>query len=278
MFNPKITSVLTPRMVPDTIRDLFRPGEVVTARVETLAGKLLTLWVGNERLEALLSDGIPPQLLRPGQKIRLKVVELGPPVVLSLSYEAPKEKDPLQWLPRFLQVLAREIPQKGPLAPGLPGETTESRPRDFFLKGFFLFLESVSNRPEREGPSLDKSKETRDLLLKWWQENSLVVPFLFGDRVSWGYLCEEKGPSEARDFSLFILRLFLPRLGFMEAHFGWARDFLEVGLYFVRAETLRLARKELSFLQTALGSLRPKVVVKCEELSVSPGILLAQEV
>ncbi len=278
MFNPKITSVLTPRVVPDTIRDLFRPGEVITARVETLAGKLLTLWVGNERLEALLSDGIPPRLLKPGQKIRLKVVELGPPLVLSLSYEAPKEKDPLQWLPRLLQVLARETPQKGPLSPDLQGEIAERGPRELFLKSFFLFLESVTNRPEKGDPSGDKSKETRDLFFKWWQENFLVVPFLFGDKVSWGYLCEEKCPSRAGDFSLFILRLFLPRLGFMEAHFGWARDFLEVGLYFVRAETLRLARKELSFLQTALGSLRPKVVVKCEELSVSPGILLAQEV
>ena len=416
MFNPRVNPFLTPRFVPESIRGLLRPGEVITAKVETLAGKLITLWVGGERLEALLSDGIPSQALRPGQQVRLKVSQLGPPLVLSLMREEEaKEKPPgpETLLPRLLQRLAPQMPAlmkglyelaarnfkppskaegapalspelkatleakladliealsnsaEGELTPalvktlkdlgvppeefkallealkdlgpeelplkGLSGEREAlgpledarvlqalkallaaeegGRPSEMLREGLRLLAEGLLPKILRakthpEGGELKKArleefflllegakeakgdkssdkhlKEMRDLLIKWWQEGQFVIPYLFGDRVSWSYLYEEEAPSPRRKKGgLFVLRLFLARLGFFEAHFRLTGGLLELGLYFARPDVLSLARRELPMLEEALRASFPKVVVKCEELGVVPGVLLAKEV
>lgn len=427
MFNPRVNPFLTPRFVPESIRGLLRPGEVITAKVETLAGKLITLWVGGERLEALLSDGIPSQTLRPGQQVRLKVSQLGPPLVLSLMREEePKEKllGPETLLPRLLQRVAPKMPTlmrelyelagnktqpalglkagsdfspeikaflearlsglvealsgltegepdpalakilgelgvspeefrallealkdegfkeallrgvsgerealPGPFKDGRaletlkvllatgeskPAEALSQRPPEGLREGFRLLTELLlpkilsrrTSSPPKEGERLEKARleefflllekareadqgkssdkhlqEMRDLLLKWWQEGQFVIPYLFGDRISWSYLYEERdSPSWGKKGGLFILRLFLARLGFFEAHFRLLDGLLELGLYFARADVLSLARRELPVLEKTLRASFPKVVVKCEELGVVPGVLLAKEV
>ncbi len=295
MINSKVSPLLTPRFVSETLKNLFRPGEIITARVETLAGRLITLWVGGERLEALLSDTLPPHLFKPGQHVRLKVVQTGPPLVLSLSTEAQKEKTPApdKLLPRLLQSLAakfkqdipspeptlerssfeetkfapeknfslegpqnfepkalkdlveNEIPSgrtlkeealaqisrpvpdlskeealglKGPTKPVTQGEQpyegkvgllpetvskhgpdklgarllrsqAEKGGEEIRLEKFLLTLEEVATKSKEGLQGKEHLKEIRDLLLKWWQEGQFVVPFLFGDRVSWSYLC-----------------------------------------------------------------------------------------
>ena len=270
----QITPTLTPRFIPETLLDLLKPGRVLTAKVETLAGRLITLWVGGERLEALLSDHINPALFKAGQKIRLKVADLGPPLVLSLLPGA-EDKSPqkvFSQLPRLLQALAGEKSLLG----------LKEQPKAFSFEG--LPEKPVLEKAlwdifqgEKSGHPL--KRELQEGLFLLWNEGQFVVPFLFGERILWSLLYEEvrKKASGARG-RLFILQVFLTRLGFMEARFRLLGSHLELGLYFAREDALSLARKELSHLEEAFSARGYKILVKCEELGLPPGVLLTKEV
>ncbi len=271
MLSSKITPTLASRFVPESLLGLLKPGRVFTAKVETLAGRLLTLWVGGERLEALLSDNLSPTLFRPGQRIRLKVADLGPPLVLSLIPQTSAEERPEKVFPRLLQSLALERSKARGKVEAPPGR----KPLEDFRH---LFLEKGALESLREDVSSPLKRELRETLLHFWNEGRFVLPFLFGERILWSYLYEES-PSEGRSLEerYFVLEIFLNKLGFLAVHFRLTGGVLTLSLCFAREESLALARKELTSLEESLSGRWPRVLIKCEMLGVPPGILLAKE-
>ncbi len=269
MLTPKVTTpALSPRFVPETLLDLLKPGKVFTAKVETLAGRLLTLWVGGERLEALLSDAVSSSLFKPGQRIKLKVADLGPPLLLSVLFEEQSER-PEKVFPRLLQ---KFVLQKKNLSADEPLRvlSREPSPKEPALEKALFELFHDENMPLKQ--------ELRETLLRLWNEGQFLVPFFWGERILWSYLYErESRERQAGDSRYFVLEVFLERLGFLSAHFRLLKDFLELSLRFAREESRALAHKELPFLEEALGRLNRRVVIKCETLGVPPGILLTKE-
>ncbi len=269
MLTPKIsTPILAPRFIPESLLELLRPGRVFTAKVETLAGRLLTLWVGGERLEALLSDRVNPEILKPGQKIRLKVTDLGPPLLLSLLLPSEKE-NPEKVLPRLLQKLLSH--PKNIREELVEGVSEKKSPKKPTLERAFFELFRDENLPAKQ--------ELRENLLRFWAEGHFLIPFLFGERILWSYLYEKESQQNQKGGArYFVLEIFLAKLGFLTVHFKFVEEMLEVSLCFAREESLILARREVSTLEKALVSLGWRVLIKCEMLGIPPGILLTKEV
>ncbi len=259
MLVPKVSFPAAVRFLPENLASLLRPGQTLAAKVETLKGRLLTLQVGEERLEALIEEKVPLKLFKPGQNLRLKVVSSGPPVVLSLML--PEADHP----PRLHQLMKRLLSQ---VQHGKFEEEKEPTLEKLFLR----FLETVE---KEKGQGKDTwARELKEPILKHWQEGLFFLPLLFGDRISWAYLFEErkKAPREGERF--FILRLFLSRAGFLEARFRWVPKALFLELFFAREEALSLARKMVGELRSTLESKGLKVHVNMASLSALPGAFL----
>ena len=348
MFVPKVPRISPVRFLSENLLSLLRPGKTFSAKVETLEGRLLTISVGNERLEALLDESIPQGSIRPGQELRLKVVSTGEPIVLSLETVGPSSKprtdnlsnfvrslvlistsdtgsSPFHPAPRenplpeklllnFLKALQEEGKQKNESAPfkenlppegehkslsrsswpseealkdqiqgRTPREDRKTLPEsrlDLYTSKDLRGLDHTRSSPEAktEGP-LAKAEhlpqEVREGLLKLWQEGVFVLPFIFGDRISWECLYEREPLEQKRGGErLFVLQLFLSRLGFVESHFMLWGGQLLLKIYFAREEALEEARKQLANLLERLSSSGVRAKVSLSPLSSLPGTLL----
>ena len=338
MIVPKVSRVLPVRAFPASLFHLLQPGKSFTAKVETIEGRLLSLSVGGERLEALLDEKIPQGQIRPGQNLRLKVLSNGQPVILSLDWNAtrelpgkekvlrllrsfilttpsspsppsssqalgPEALPPERLLVNFLQRLLAEqtndSPGKPPASPeGTPqakgsAQAPESRPIPEAARQ--LLDEAAESRDSRASmlPRPDDTsveakqrletspkpehlrQELREGLLKLWQEGIFILPFAFGDRISWGYLYEEEGSRKRpQGERTFTLQLFLSRLGFLEARFRLLSGRLNLELYFAREDALTEARQSLPELQDSLFNLGLTPKVSLHALASLPGTFL----
>ncbi|OAG28644.1 hypothetical protein [Thermodesulfatator autotrophicus] len=264
MITPPVrfTAPLTLRQLPEGFIEGLRPGQVISAKVETIEGRLLTLFVGHERLEALISDEVPLHLLKPGQSIKLKVVSLGPPLVLSLGLEKVLSKE------NFLLILGNIFKALGKKPPFL-----EDVPREKVLEFFLANL----LKKEKTGANETKEpiqKELRDFLLKNWQEGQFLIPFIIGDRVSWGYLAEDSSVPRRKGERVFVLVVFLSRLGLMEARFLCYQGGLTIQLNFASEEAFEKAQKALPGLQEMFSEFKQQVIIKSDRLSATPGQIL----
>ncbi|NPB09003.1 MAG: flagellar hook-length control protein FliK [Thermodesulfobacteria bacterium] len=260
MIVPKVTSTAAVRFLPENLVSLLRPGQTVSAKVETIKGRLLTLQVGEERLEALIEEKVPLKLFKPGQHLRLKVVSNGPPVVLSLMLP---ESDHPPRLHQLMKSLLSQVQRRGKV---------EEEKEPTLEKLFLRFLETIEK--EDDQGRTNWARELKDPIIKHWQEGVLFLPLVFGDRISWAYLFEERRKSSREGERLFVLRLFLSRAGFLEARFRLVKDALFLELYFAREEALILARKMLEELRDTLQSKGLKAHVTVASLSALPGAFL----
>lgn len=261
MLVPKVTLPAAVRFLPENLASLLRPGKVLVARVETIEGRLLTLQVGEERLEALLEERIPLRMLKPGQSLKLKVISTGYPVVLSLML--PRQDHLSMRLARLVKSFAVQI-QKGKL------EEEEGEPS--LERLFWRFVETI--KPEGGEKETGGAKDLKETILKTWQEGVFFIPLVFGDRVSWAYLFEEKKKSQSSGSRFFVLRLFLSRAGFLEVHFRLLDGKFFLELYFAREEALNQARSMREELETALEARGFKVHLSLANLSALPGAFL----
>ncbi|WP_022852796.1 hypothetical protein [Thermodesulfatator atlanticus] len=268
------------RNIPQGLIEILTPGRAFTARVETIEGRLLTLFVGNEKLEAMLAEHLPQNLFKPGQVIRLKVASLGPPLVLTIETKGEKDIKPL--LKHTSQTLLKLLPQEEQnfklldIFKWQSASPKKAKEALFFLVDhFFKTLSKDSSAKQTKGDAKKFRLEIREHFLKLWQEGQFVIPFLFGDRVSWSYLYEDREIAFAKPgVRSFLLVLFLSRLGYLEARFNLSPKLLLLEISFARDEALAKARKALSSLYEMFSSCEDKVIIKLNTLDAYPGQML----
>ncbi|AEH44080.1 hypothetical protein Thein_0195 [Thermodesulfatator indicus DSM 15286] len=270
MITPPVrfSAPLSLRQLPEGFIEQLKPGQVITAKIETIEGRLLSLFIGKEKIEALLSEQVPLHLLKPGQEIKLKVTSLGPPLVLSLLFEkAPVKENFLPVLGRLLQGLRKKISDDEHLP----------LPKEKILESLFLNLIKKHGNDDKGLQKLSH-QEIRDFLINHWQEGQFLIPFIVGDQVSWGYLTEEEDTPKRKKERVFVLVIFLSRLGLMEARFWKHQGGINIELSFAREEAFKEAQKALSSLSKMFSGFEKQVIIKNNRLSAPPGQILRLDV
>ncbi len=268
----RVTAPATVKFLPESLYSLFsRPGKILEAKVETIEGRLVSLFVGEERLEALLSPEVSPKSLHPGQRVRLRVVKTGPPVVLSLLSVKEEEEQPvsklLKLMPKFLALKA------------LPLLNKKEKPSLETLLVNLLASSKEKSKQGKEGSYLSRSsqeKEIRALLHKIWEEGLFFIPFAFPDRLSWGVL--ERADQAQKAGQAFRLRLLLSRLGLLEVVFWFSPSGpFRLSILVAREESLKLIQDSLAELYEALKAFYPHLHLETGLLETIPGLFLTKE-
>ncbi len=264
---------ITIRYLPDPLLSvLSKPGKILEAKVETLEGRLVSLFVGEERLEAMLSPEVSPRSLRPGQTVRLKLVDIGPPVILSLLSPETERAPLYKELTRLLRNLSKTIVSHQLL----------KSDQDLSLEVLLLntlFTSEKGTKDDKKVLSISgqEKKEFLALLPKFWENGILFLPFTFLDKLSWGFLLEEKKKRSGGE-RVFHLKLFLSSLGLLEVVFRiFSKNRLYLTILAARQETLKLIQKFLSELYDDLKEKDLHVHIETALLETKPGELLVIE-
>ncbi|MBX6423594.1 hypothetical protein [Thermosulfurimonas sp. F29] len=264
--------------LPESLFSLLgQPGRELTVRVVEVEGKTLTLETGGERFQARLAGSLLPADFRAGATVRVRVLSAGPPVLLQLV-EGPgigRAEEKLTGLLQFLQGRAVAVSGKLP--------AVSERPAPETLAGFLVHLLSEKTEEGEEKHPVGGRREAPSpheeaVLLRFWREGQMVLPFFFADRFSWGFL--EVGREEDIEGGerFFYVRVFLSELGLMEAFIrSSAERILRVNFFFSRDEALNLARKEVLELRRELAERGFWPEITLERSYYEPGIILARE-
>ncbi len=283
MVGLKVSFPATAQFFPEHLSSLLsRPGQILEAKVETISGRLITLLIGQERLEALLTPDVPPKNLHPGQMVRLKIVRTGSPVVLSLVTPLGNEKE--QETKELIQVLlkaffSRKPTPSKPLSPKFQFEKIKLET----LLGQTLALmedqdletETSPTKALRPHDASHSNLRLPGLLSHLWESGLFFLPFFFPDRVSWGLLEEENSQSQ-KGTRVFRLRLFLSKLGALEIVFLLRGEQLEVQILAARGEVLPQVQKALPSLYQGLKACYPQLKLNYGLLEPKVGSLLTR--
>ncbi len=267
------TLPITIRYLPESLLSIFsRPGKILEAKVETLEGRLVSLFIGGERLEAMLSPQVSPRHLRPGQTVKLKLVDTGPPVILSLLSTESEKAHFYKEITNFLKNLSKIFVSHQLL------KLDEQLSIENLLLNTFLVLEKNTKNKEIVSISDQEKREFVTLLPKFWENGIFFLPFMFLDKLSWGFLLEEERKNKSKNERVFYLRLFLSNLGLLEIVF---RLILGKKLYLTilaaREEALVVIQRSLLELYDALKGKNFHVHIDTGLLETSPGVLLVTE-
>ncbi|RUM87345.1 MAG: hypothetical protein DSZ24_06380 [Thermodesulfatator sp.] len=253
----------------------LEPGRELTVRVIGMEGRTLILESEGERFPARLAPTLGPEVFRPGEALRVRVLSTGPPVLLQLVEGREGGPPSLR-----LEPLLALLPQKAAeVFPGLPAVSE----REDLPALVALVVKALEEHPGREEISPRKeegeSHLPRDLqavLSHILSEGVLVLPFVFADRLSWGLL-EAREREEAGEGASFYLRLFLSELGLVEVLMHKLDRGLRLHFYFSREEALKLAREAVAELRGVLleKGWIPEIVL--EKGYYEPGVILAKE-
>ncbi len=275
MVGLKVSLPLSTQFFTENLSKLFtQPGEILEAKVETISGRLITLLVGQERVEALLTPDVSPHMLRPGQKVRLKVVRTGNPVVLSLRLPPTPlpGKELKAQIQELIKALVTHKAAQKPLSTPIKLET-------LFAQAL-RHLEDQASTPEKAKalrPQDPAHPNLRPLgqLLHLWEAGVFFLPLSFPDQVSWGTF-EEETPKARKGTRVFRLRLFLSRLGALEIVFFLKDAQLDVQILCARGEALERVQKALPSLYQGLKTCYPQLKLDYGLLEPKLGSLLAR--
>lgn len=248
--------------LPENLWSLFsRPGREVTVRVLQIEGKLLYLELGGYRFQARLTGNLLPEEFRPGEVIRLKVVNTEGPIILQVL-DHPKVRGTHHFLYLLVSNKRKMQAEEGSISK----EWVLFRE---LLKGF----QGSSEASERRLP-----QNLEDLLGKeikfvefYVEDDRLFIPFVLRDEKSWGYLEIAPTLEGAERVKIFILTLFLQYLGYLKAVFSYTENDLEVDLLFAEPNTYRLAKEYLQELRSELSFSGKFVKITLEQRTLTPG-------
>ncbi len=273
----KVSLPFSVRLLGDDLGNLLeRPGKVLEAKVETISGRLITLLIGDQRLEALLSAEVSAKALKPGRFVRLKVLTKGPPAVLSLIHVPPEEgtKGPAEVIKQLFMLLT--APKNAVSSNLVPSEKSFLPP--LVLKAL---VDISSSKPGKGLKEQGKTQGNRPegpltLLTRLWEAGVFFLPFSFPDSISWATL-EEDHSEDSTGGRSFRLRLFLSRLGALEVIFSLFQDKLHVRIYTAQNDTLSLIKDHIPHLYQGLRLCYPEVKLDLGLMETPPGSLLVRE-
>ncbi len=265
--------------LPENLWALFtRPGRELTVRVINVEGKTLFLDLGGERFSARFAGNLPPEAFKPGQSLRLRVVQTGYPVVLQIVQERAEEAKESPDLKLMYLVIHEE---KGKEITG-----KEKISKD--LKLLSLFFREIFKESEEE--KVKEKKEKEEFFLKeikhlkaYYQDGRLVLPFVFSDDKSWGYIEIGKPEEKGKKIKIFSLKLYLEFLGLVEGFFEYfveEKPEIFISLLFSNKLACEEAKKNLSELKERILIFNKsvKININVEHKKIESGYLFEKKI
>ncbi|NPA38946.1 MAG: hypothetical protein GXO57_00630 [Thermodesulfobacteria bacterium] len=258
--------------LPENLWSLFtRPGRELLIRVLNVEGKTLYLELGGDRFQARIGGTINPEDFRPGMTIRVRVVRVGHPIVLQL---VPEE--------------GREVESKDLTLFYLVRDTGQSQSQEVFFKKdldlLATFVKEFIPTIEKENKVEKKEEVFKKLfgdkikaLRIMYQHNKLIIPFLFYDDRSWGFLELEPPKKEGDRIRVFYLKLYFEYLGLVECYIGYSEKEVYLDLYFANKEAYEMARKEYVSLEKLLAVDKRRARISINTQEVLPGYILEKQ-
>jgi len=260
--------------LPENLWSLFsRPGRELLIRVLNVEGKTLDLELGGDRFQARVGGTVNPEDFKPGSTIKVRVLRVGHPIVLQLVEEEEAEKAQTKDLTLFYLVKESKNPAE---------ESQTLLKKDLDLLATFV-------RDLVGGDKKDEKVEKKDELLKkilgdkikalkfLYQHGRIIVPFVFYDDRSWGFLELEPPKEEGSKVKLFYVKLYFEYLGLVECYLGYGKKELFLDLYFASRDAYNLAKKEVRTLEAMIGIEKRFVKISINTQEVLPGYILEKE-
>lgn len=255
--------------LPENLWSFFtRPGRELLIRVLNIEGKTLHLELGGEKFQARIGGTLTPESFTVGEVLRVKVAKTGNPIVLQVI-TPEKEKGKVQ----FLYLVSTKLAEK-PL-------NKEVFQKDVnFLTTFIKDLIGVTKKEKKE--TIDKElKELFGDKIKTFRflfrDEKIIIPFVFNDEKSWGFL-ELGEPKEEQDkIKLFYFKMFFEYLGLMECFLSYLGNEVYVDIYFANRESFNLAKEELRNLEKIFYSYKIPAKINLNMQEILPGQILEKE-
>ncbi|PMP95541.1 MAG: hypothetical protein C0169_05375, partial [Thermodesulfobacterium geofontis] len=158
--------------------------------------------------------------------------------------------------------------------------------KEIFQKDFNLLATFIK---DLVGATKKERKETIDKELKdlfgdkikslniFYKDEKIVIPFVFSDERSWGFL-ELGEPKEEKDkIKLFYFKMFFEYLGLMECFLGYTGKEIFVELYFANKESFEFAKEEIKNLESLFTGYKISTKISVNIKEILPGQLLKKE-
>ena len=261
--------------LPENLWSIFtRPGRELLIRVIGIEGKTLSLELGGEKFQARIGGTLTPEDFKIGEVIRVRIAQVGHPIVLEIISSEEKTSDL-----RFLYLMTQKIPVQ---------EKTQqyakfSPPVDKEISLIIDFLKNLTQSYKSEKKEI-KKEYLKDLFGKniktlniLYENNKIIIPFLFSDERSWGYL-ELSNPEEKDGkIKLFYIRLFMEYLGLIEIIFSYLKNEVYIDLFFSNKIALEIAKKNIPELKEKLNVYKISAKLRIEYKEAIPGYLFRKE-
>lgn len=255
--------------LPENLWSLFtRPGKELLIRVLNVEGKTLHLELGGEKFQARIGGTLLPENFTVGEVLRVKVAKTGNPIILQII-SPEKEAGEV----KFLYLISAKLAEK-PL-------NRESFQKDVnLLTAFIKDLVGITKREEKEV----SDKELRELFgdkiksFKFvYKDEKVIIPFVFNDERSWGFLELSEPKEEGNKIKLFYFKIFFEYLGLLECFLSYMGKEVYVDLYFANRESFEFAKSELKNLESLFYSYKVPAKINLNMQEILPGQILEKE-
>lgn len=254
--------------LPENLWIFFdRPGRELLVKVLNIEGKTLHLELGGEKFQARIAGTLNPEDFKIGETLKVKVLKIGNPIVLQIISGERKTQD-LNFLYLLLNKEKREI------------QNLEVIEKD--IKMFATIFHRAVLREKKTKGIEDDLKEVFGEKTKFcemiFQDEKVIIPFLFEDERSWGYLEISIPEIKKGRLRVFLVKFYGEYLGLMECYLFYREEEIGLEIYFSNKEAYELAKKELNFLKSFFSNLKIKVKIELELQELYAGRILETKV
>lgn len=255
--------------LPENLWSFFtKPGRTLLIKVLNIEGKTLHLELGGEKFQARIGGTLLPENFTVGEVLKVKVTKTGNPIILQVI-SPEKEAEEL----KFLYLISAKLVEK-PIS-------KESFEKDVnLLTAFIKDLVDITKKEKKE----INDKEFRDLFgdkiksFKFiYKDEKIIIPFVFSDERSWGFLELGEPKEEGGKIKLFYFKMFFEYLGLLECFLSYIENEVYVDLYFANKESFELAKKEIKVLENLFVTYKIPAKISLNMLEILPGQILEKE-
>ncbi len=256
--------------LPENLWSFFtRPGRELLIRVVNIEGKTLYLELGGEKFQARIGGTLLPENFSIGEVLRVRVAKTGNPIILRII-TPEKELGGL----KFLYIVSSKLAEKS--------INKENFQKDISL--LTAFIKDLIETTRKEEKEMNTNKELKDLFgdkiksFKFmYKDEKIVIPFVFNDDRSWGFLELGEPKEEGDKIKLFYFKMFFEYLGLLECFLSyWDRE-IYVDLYFANKDSFEFVKKEVKNLESLFYSYKIPAKVSLNMEEILPGQILEKE-
>ncbi len=255
--------------LPENLWSFFtRPGRELLIRVVNIEGKTLYLELGGEKFQARIGGTLLPENFTIGEVLRVRVAKTGNPIILQII-TPEKELGGL----KFLYIISAKLTEKT--------ISKENFQKDIsLLTAFIRDLVEINKKEEKEVDN----KELKDLFgdkiksFKFmYKDEKIVIPFVFNDDRSWGFLELGEPKEEGDRIKLFYFKMFFEYLGLLECFLSYWNREVYVDLYFANRDSFEFAKREIKNLENLFYSYKIPGKINLNIQEIFPGQILEKE-